>query len=614
MTIPLIQQDEQTKHNVSTPVSNRDEEFDALASKTSPRGNLKEIRLGKFIVDMTGTYFLSTKKNSKDSQVDEEEEERIFLSSPIYPEAYLRDEAGKSHAILIRVFDGETHHYWAMPRKVIMDWGELSRTLLDLGQSVSTQPKNQKLLQEFLMSAKPHKRFRCVDKAGWHGNQYVFQDGTIIGKEKEGESVFPVTQLCPLGVKTKGTLKEWQDNVVSICKGNSRMIFSLGIAFASPCAALVNEDSGGFNFRGNSSIGKTKCLKIAVSVFGTKDYIRSWKTTANALEGTCALYNDALLPLDEFGQSDAKEAGEIAYMVSQGMGKGRMNSNSAIKKLNTWRVIVLSTGEVGLEEHMQEKGKRTRAGQATRFADVPAEVPNSFGCFEDTHGEDGGASFANKIDDVCANFYGTASRAFLTELSKYKEEARKFLKFTVDDFVADNARGFNGQVARVAKRFGLVYGSISLAIKYGVLGDHITDEEAKAAILKCYHAWLEGRGTTGDLESFNAVERVLGKLLEYSDSRFPSKNFNQSEEMKTFQQIWGYKDGAIFYILPAAFKEHFCFGLNSTDVAKALEKAGCLIEKDKEGKYSMPTHIPHSGKKKRRVYIIHTDVEVDGGE
>jgi putative DNA primase/helicase len=216
-----------------------------------------------------------------------------------------------------------------MPRRLVANWTELNQALLDFGMITPTSVSNQKHLQSFLMSVRPEKKLRCVDKAGWHGNQYVFPDGLVIGKGEENESVYPINEICPKGIKQKGTLSEWQEHVLPLCLNNSRLLFSIGVALSSIVLKLIGEEGGGFNFKGRSSIGKTKCLKVSTSVFGSSDYKRSWKTTVNGLEGVCSLYNDSLLPLDEFGQSDAKDVGEMAYMISQGMGKQRSDRTGA---------------------------------------------------------------------------------------------------------------------------------------------------------------------------------------------------------------------------------------------------------------------------------------------
>ena len=142
---------------------------------------------------------------------------------------------------------------------------------------------------------------------------------------------------------------------------------------------------------------------MAISVLGAPDYMRTWKATANGLESICALYNDSLLALDEFGQSDAKEIGVIAYMISAGIGKQRASRDGSAKEPRTWRVMLLSTGEVGLEDHMRSNKQKVKAGQLARVIDIPAAVSNGYGCFEDIHGHKDGAEFANAITALKQN-------------------------------------------------------------------------------------------------------------------------------------------------------------------------------------------------------------------
>jgi putative DNA primase/helicase len=92
-------------------------------------------------------------------------------------------------------------------------------------------------------------------------------------------------------------------------------------AFAATTIYLVNEQSGGINLIGSSSIGKTTVLKVAGSVCGgggVHGYIRQWRVTANGIEPIAALHCDMPLLLDETGQVPAKEAAEAAYLMANG--------------------------------------------------------------------------------------------------------------------------------------------------------------------------------------------------------------------------------------------------------------------------------------------------------
>lgn len=575
-----------------------------IKNKDASRHPAKKHRpsIADYKVEEDGTYYISKEGNDP-----------LWICPPIHVEAHLRDDNGENHSILLKMSDGEVDHYWALCRRDIPDYRGLQGRFLHYGLDLPFGASEQKHIQTFLAFSRPDKKLRCVDKAGWHGKHYVFPDGMVIGNGEDEESVYPLINTNIKGSKTRGTLKEWQDNVVTICVRNSRMILSLAAGLSGPCLQIVNEDSGGFNLKGLSSRGKSKCLQIAVSVCGSPDYRCTWRITVNALEATCSMCNDSFLPLDEIGQATAKSVSESAYMIAQGRGKDRMRGNITLRTASTWRVLVLSTGEEGIEEHIKRGGLEVKAGQIVRLVDIPAVVEGGFGCFEDIHGEKDGGCFADKIDEVCEKYYGNAIREFTKEIVKDVRYVRNHLKCTMDDFVATHAKDCSGQVIRVAKRFGFLLGTITLAIEFDILGT-ITDSdniqeyiiskgEAAGAIVKCYEAWLEDRGTKQDIEPERILEHVIGNLKERADSRFLSTVPTQKDDFRTCQQIWGYKEGSTFYVSVEAFKSYFCVGASATDVAKMLYQAGHL-QRDNEGKYTVSKRITTHSKDVDRFYVI----------
>ncbi|WP_332460270.1 DUF927 domain-containing protein [Pseudophaeobacter flagellatus] len=129
------------------------------------------------------------------------------------------------------------------------------------------------------------------------------------------------------------------------------MILALSHAFTGPLLSVLGRDGGGFHLRGVSSRGKSMLLGVAASVWGAPSFVQSWRGTDNGIEGIAAACNDSLLVLDELHQVEPRVAGEIVYMLANGRGKTRMNSNGRSQQTLRWSVPVLSSGELSLEEH-----------------------------------------------------------------------------------------------------------------------------------------------------------------------------------------------------------------------------------------------------------------------
>jgi uncharacterized protein (DUF927 family) len=100
-------------------------------------------------------------------------------------------------------------------------------------------------------------------------------------------------------------------------------MFGISAALSGFLLDLAGMDSGGFHFWGHSSTGKTTIMRAAWSVCGAPSGVRTWRSTANALEAISALHNDACLCLDEIGQASGRVVSEAAYLLANGQGKSR---------------------------------------------------------------------------------------------------------------------------------------------------------------------------------------------------------------------------------------------------------------------------------------------------
>lgn len=471
-----------------------------------------------------------------------------------------------------------------------------------MGLDISPEPKARKLLSQYLQGSRPQAWIRCVERTGWHRGAYMLPSGEMIGIPAL-ERLLLQSGVPPTSQATAGTLADWQQHVAAHCQGNSRLVFAVSAAFASLLLSITGDENGGFHFRGASSVGKTTALRVASSVFGDRSYLKTWRSTANGLEAIAAAHHDALLILDEIGQVDALQAGEIAYMLANGAGKHRADRYGNAKTRRTWRLLFLSTGELSLADHMNSTGKRAKAGQEIRLADIPADT-GQHGIFEQLHGFANGAAFAKALTAAAERHYGEASRAFLLRLVEMDQDAiRQIVDSMAREFSAEQLpANASGQAERMARRFALVAAAGELATSFSVTGWPI--DEAIRAAGACFQAWLDARGGAERQEDKAALAQIRRFFELHGESRF---SLWDSDDNRIIQNRAGFRrltvEGLEFYVFPEVFKTELCAGFDSRQVARLLAEKGWL-KCNSDGYFQTHQRLPIIGSKK--VYIFTT--------
>jgi putative DNA primase/helicase len=388
-----------------------------------------------------------------------------------------------------------------------------------LSRDYAFKREHKSLLLDYLYGLGQHipETYTVTDSSGWVGKSFVLPHKTYGDETLKFRNVDPSPEAI---TEIVGTLEGWKDTVAARCAGNSRLILGLGTSFAAPLLPIVEIESGGFHLVGPTSQGKTTILSVAASVTGVKD-IPHWRTTTNGLESTATTFNHLCLPLDEIGQADPKDVGNIAYMLANGQGKARMKKDLTNRKGKTWRLMVLSSGEVGLGKYMMQANITQKGGQEVRLPDVPAIPFNSnYGCFETIHGADTAVQFVTALEAAVKAHHGTALDAFLSRLvinaadpafvgnlaKQVHLVATKLSEGTIDS-----------AIGRVAKRFALVQVTLGLAHKYCLLPFPV--EEIEWAIATCFKDWLVARGGDGSIEVKQACNQIQHLLIsnEFSD-------------------------------------------------------------------------------------------------
>jgi putative DNA primase/helicase len=130
--------------------------------------------------------------------------------------------------------------------------------------------------------------------------------------------------------------------------------------------------------------------------------------------GVAASASDTVLILDELGVVDVRDAAVGIYGLANGSGKARAARDGSLREPRTWRVLILSTGEIPIATKLGEDGgRKARAGQLVRMLDIPADRGKGFGAFDHGGpGNDAGA-LAKAFKQAAISDYGTAGPEFV---------------------------------------------------------------------------------------------------------------------------------------------------------------------------------------------------------
>jgi putative DNA primase/helicase len=478
-----------------------------------------------------------------------------------------KDADGREHQVAIR--DGDLH---GDPRT-------LAATLAMQGLWISPRHKHRAQLVEYLNSIEVDERVTFVPRTGWHtvGASRVF----VLPYQSFGgtnELVLLNTDgASPYG--SGGSLTDWQNSTGRLTAGQRLAVLAVSTALSGPLLNLSGQDGGGIHFLGISSSGKTSLNRAAASVWGPRAYMRSWRATANGLEGAAVLANDTLLVLDELGVIDSRELNAAVYQLAIGHGKGRAHRDGSMRTPASWCVMVVSTGEVSIASKVEEdKNRRAKAGQEVRILDIPADAGKGYGAFDSPRpGENSAAGLADEIVASAEEFYGTAGPAFVQAIVKCGiDKTIEYLNASINAFCACAVKfGTEGQIRRATRRLALIAAAGELAHEFGIV-PHWKKGEATAAAVFALQQWITRRGGSEAAEEIAAVRAVKLFIEKFGDARFGDVDLPDSKIQSRAGWRKGKGEGQVWMVLPEVWKSEVCAGLDPTLVAKVLADRGTL--------------------------------------
>ncbi|MDK9716829.1 MAG: hypothetical protein OEL57_02850 [Trichlorobacter sp.] len=190
------------------------------------------------------------------------------------------------------------------------------------------------------------------------------------------------------------------------------------------------------------------------------------------------------------------------------------------------------------------------------------------GIYENLHGLASGAPLSDHLRQATSQHHGTPLRPYLKvlthDLNQDSDLLRQTFLASIKSFVDEVApAGSDGQVVRVAARFGLLAAAGEYAARHGVLP--WPEGEATWGVRECFNAWLQRRGGHGPLEVKTLLETFEGWLQTNGEARFTPMDGEVKGPARPVVNRAGFRravhvalsedSGMEYFIFPAAFRE-----------------------------------------------------------
>lgn len=537
-----------------------------------------------------GVYWHTTRTDAEGERHNSDE----WISTPVTVTARTVRTEDDSEGRLLRLVTNRGVREWVMPMEVFGGSGEEARrTLFNMGVIIAL--KKRGAFMEYLLDQQPAITLATTTRPGWHeSGAFVLPERTIGSDQVRYQAV----GNSPTLFSQRGELAQWQAQVAAKCVGNPVLTLAVGCALAGPLLNLVGVQGGGVHLIGDSSSGKSLAQLVGSSVWGDPGvFVASWDLSKGGLEIEAASRNDTVLPLDEIKRVDPRRVQEMVYALANGQGKGTMNRERGGAPKLTWRTLALSSGERSLSDHAAMGGNPAHAGAELRMVDVDAGG-RTYRAFDDLHGLEG-AEFHRALTLAVRSHHGHVGPAFVERLLAGNDMAGLAEDFAGIrlHFAEDNA-----QAGRVADRFAVIAMAGEMAIAYGLL-----PWKPGSALRDCcllYGEWLAKVG------GGNAEDRqILGSLRDYidryGDSRFSNIADHSPDSKVTVRAgYWEVVNGKhLFLFLGTGLKEA-APGFSVTRIAKALDSAGAIVERDIENGRRRNTKKRRTPGDPKNLYVI----------
>lgn len=285
---------------------------------------------------------------------------QVICRTPILITRRLRSmETGDEKVEVAFKRDGEWHSV-IQPRSVIFQARSIT-CLADQGCTITSE--NARLVVRFLEKLEAEnidiiERSDSASTFGWQSSTKFLPglaDNIVLDIE-------PSLRGWASAYSQSGTFDAWKA-MVAPHRERDRFRFILAASFTAPLLRIVKQRIFFVYNWGGSKGGKSAALKAALSAWGDPERLMvNFNATQVALERMAGFYCDLPLGIDERQLAGNNQGAleKIVYMLASGTGKIRGSKTGGLQALQTWRTVILATGEEPITTETSQTGVSTR--------------------------------------------------------------------------------------------------------------------------------------------------------------------------------------------------------------------------------------------------------------
>lgn len=255
----------------------------------------------------------------------------------------------------------------------------------------------------------------AIQHLGWHNKEFTqYSDNIIFDYSDDNDDNF---RKLVNATNPKGSFKEWK-NIINTFNFSKDFSFIMGTSFASPLLQLVGRRSYQIIGVGDSENAKSFAGACGISIWGNhKELMIGSSNTENYILKKAAVYKSIFMMIDDpFKKGDNQKGIFDNYMIPNEKGKGRLNKNSKMMGLESWRL----TSFIATENFILSDN--CNAGEYNRVLEYPISKMYKMDKRDLK-------PFYTKLEQNC----GHAGKYFISEILKYDKKELQIMLKKIED-------------------------------------------------------------------------------------------------------------------------------------------------------------------------------------